>query len=456
MRWFKLLKHRKAINAFIEMKLRLATLEREISGRGYATSNHWERTQGEPSAIAFCAEVSSYFGDDEVPRLSDLESRSFDYDGVDFDFEENDEKQSEANLMAYAFVLFLMTRENKRRFETFFEIDCHKVYRQICNKLHAPVFEDFMLVDEGSVGQFIKRLAAYREEDIPQCDLYTYYLIAFTSEDYVDALDRLMAGKAESITKTLGSTLANLMPDVIFDPIINDLADLAYENGKDSELCQPLWTMTGIDFETDFDEFVPHVKERLEAGCRGTFARLFMEAARENDGSVFINVDDYEFDKGFCSLLAMSIHDWQSLPEALQIEYCRMCHYVGIEVDTELYDFSQPCDYETHEYISEEQPSELDLPLMDSIEIEPGYRIEYEVNWIGGEDFISAQPEDSIWADRCRTFENIRDAIAYAKTMERDRRQWVMDRYPDDRLRQKEVLQQLPVVEVCPLELPEA
>ena len=179
--------------------------------------------------------------------------------------------------------------------------------------------------------------------------------------------------------------------------------------------------------------------------------RLLLETAHEFDE---LDVETYEFDKGFCSFLAMAIHNWKALPEGLQIEFFRMCHYAGIEVRTTLYDSSQPCDYETHEYESGELAHEEDLPLMDTIDIKSSHNIEFEVNWAGGEEgFLKSHAEDPIWGGRCKQFEDMTEALDYARTLEKDRRQWVMDHYPNDRFIQAKMLDQCPRVSVCPIEV---
>ena len=147
----------------------------------------------------------------------------------------------------------------------------------------------------------------------------------------------------------------------------------------------------------------------------------------------------------------MAIHDYREFPEALQVEFFRMCHYVGLKVNTPLYDFWQRCDYETHVY---KTPIAVeDRPLMDTIEIKGSSKVEFEVKFLFGEQvYLDEIINDQFWRRETKSFKDFNQAMAYARKLEKARREWVMAARLDDRFAQAELLDKCPKVTVVPVE----
>lgn len=454
-RWFKLLHQREALNSLVEMKLRISTLERRVGVRCRDQADEYVTADGLSGAIAFCAMVEEFFKENEQPFKRLSPNRFVDLDWCRDPSMHEPSCDVTHDMLSYVMVVQFLTTENQRRFEHFFKIDWYQAYEQLKEELRLSDLDLLGSDDYHPYQRVLKCLASYNEPDIPKQDLYLYYLEALSSRDYADTLLRLMDGQEGSLTQTLGAVLPTMMPNVVFDPLLNPVADLAFENLRESELFQTYdkydWPSDGFDFETDYDGYVPFVIEHYESGARGTFARLFIEAASECDADVEIDVDTYEFDKGFCSLLAMAIHDYREFPEALQVEFFRMCHYVGLEVNTPLYDFWQRCDYETHVY---EAPTTVeDLPLMDTIEIKGSSKVEFEVKFLFGEQvYLDEIINDPFWRRETKSFKDFNQAMAYARKLEKARREWVMVARPDDRFAQAELLDKCPKVTVVPVE----
>lgn len=454
-RWFKLLHQRKALNSLVEMKLRIGALERTVGIRYRDQADEYVTEGGLSGAIALCAMVEDFFKENEQPFKRPNHNQY-----VDLDWSHDPSMREPScdvthDMLSYVMVVQLLTKDNQRRLEQFFKIDWYQAYKQLKKELRLLDLD--LLGSDGyhPYQRVLKCLASYNEPDIPKQDLYLYYLEALSSRDYADTLLRLMDGQEGSLTQTLGAVLPTMMPNVVFDPWLNPVADLAFENLRESELFQTYdkyaWISNGLDFETDYDWYVPFVIEHYEAGARGTFARLFIETASECDEGVDLDADTYEFDKGFCSLLAMAIHDYHDFPEALQVEFFRMCHYVGLEVNTPLYDFWQRCDYETHVY---ETPTAVeDRPLMDTIEIKGSHKVEFEVKFLFGKwDYLDEIVDDPFWRPETKSFKDFNLTMAYARKLEKARRERVMAARPDDRFAQAELLDKCPKVTIVPVE----
>ena len=108
-----------------------------------------------------------------------------------------------------------------------------------------------------------------------------------------------------------------------------------------------------------------------------------------------------------------------------------------------------PCDYETHVY--EEVNAEIGTcdSYMRTISFEDEGDVEFTVELSrGSASFMKEYPNSmlEITSVPCKTFSDIEEAMSFARSLEKQRRQWVMDHYPEHRTIQQEVLKNAPKV----------
>ena len=168
------------------------------------------------------------------------------------------------------------------------------------------------------------------------------------------------------------------------------LAEHFYVDGEHANLFALAWknillekrSLASVDLKVfekvaDFSRLEPRIQKVWNGYKRGAFPRLIWHALDDDDR---FDIAALEFDKGFCSLLAFAVDDVESYPEPFQIEYFRMCHYVGLSVDTDLYCFNARCDYTTYEH--RDVPTLLEVAdLGESILISENPFIVYRVSF---------------------------------------------------------------------------
>lgn len=90
---------------------------------------------------------------------------------------------------------------------------------------------------------------------------------------------------------------------------------------------------------------------------------------------------------------------------------------------------------------------------MDTIEIKGSHKVEFEVNFLFGKpDYLDEIINDPFWRPETKSFKDFNQAMAYARKLEKARREWVIATCHDDRFAQADLLEKCPKVTVVPVE----
>ena len=204
---------------------------------------------------------------------------------------------------------------------------------------------------------------------------YAETLLSHRGQSVLKAFDQ----NEEKAIQGLLSSQDHPLADVFYvDRDHAELFTLAWKNFKESALCLDDLNMPVFKIVENLREMIPGLKKEWVSHKRGSFVRLIYRALDEKDR---FDLKRLEFDKGFCSLLALAVEDVFAYPDEFQIEYFRMCHYAGFGFETDLYDFSQDCDYATRHYEDLSTLAEDDEGIESSIVIEEHPFVQYEVSY---------------------------------------------------------------------------
>lgn len=452
-KWFRLARHANSLNALIESKLRLARIEQVLNEEDlyvrHDVPEQWFLRDHEHGAKVFCSYIYDLYTNKEyelsdalMPKEYSSESRrlySQAFDTADCDLIYRD--------MKVLIVVSLMRPEVREIFSSSFNINLDAEIREILERLKIRDLEPEN-VYPAFVIRFLKRLSLLEERQVPYFEgLYLQYTKALLDCENDDSLSSQFRGQDGKSSDGLVNISEKFLTKVVFDPLTKNVSDLVFENMRDSHLMEDRhWSLI---FDCNYDAYKSSLINVYQNGKRGTFIRLIYEAGCYEDGDSEIDLDDLEFDKGFCGLVASEIKNYNEYPDGLKIEFFRLCHFAGIEVKTDLYDFSQPCDYETHVY--EEVNAEIGTcdSYMRTISFEDEGDVEFTVELSrGSASFMKEHPNSmlEITSVLCKTFSDIEEAMSFARSLEKQRRQWVMDHYPEHRTIQQEVLKNAPKV----------
>lgn len=290
---------------------------------------------------------------------------------------------------------------------------------------------------------------------------YLYYVESILTPSLKEQLKTIESeseGVATALLKTTDHPFASqFYLDSKYEPYFS----LAWENFKESTLT--LDDLKNVFLKiADVSTFYPLLMNVWDNGKRGTFARLVC-LALANEGES-LDATTLEFDKGFCSLLALyMMGSIEEYPEGIQDEFFRMCHYVGFSYPIDRYKFDKPCDYKTHQYCDLPTIVEDTDDYLNYIEFKPSaeirYRVSYEFNNDHALAYLPLAMEyfgyfdlDDMVADyfESEDFDTYDEAVERAKEFEGERREWILKNFEGNPEAQKELIYCGPRITITP------